>query len=79
MWKLTHEALEEHPHVEAVTAWCQVPTRRQHGMAEISRAAVTAIDNREPLAARVERRDGAVIDIATMPFPDGQRWSRSRT
>ncbi len=33
--------------------------------------AVTAIDNREPLAARVERRDGAVINIATMPLPDG--------
>ena len=35
------------------------------------RAAVTAIDNREPLVARIERRDGAVIDLATMPLPDG--------
>ena len=35
------------------------------------RAAVTAIDNREPMAARIERRDGMVIDLATMPLPDG--------
>ncbi len=70
MWKLSHEALEQHPHVESVTAWCQA----QHDDNTVwrnLRAAVTAIDNREPLAARVERRDGAVINIATMPLPDG--------
>ena len=32
---------------------------------------VTAIDNREPISARIERRDGAVLDLATMPLPDG--------
>jgi signal transduction histidine kinase len=70
MWKLSHEALDQHPHVEAVTAWCQA----QHDDNTVwrnLRAAVTGIDNREPLAARVERRDGAVINIATMPLPDG--------
>ena len=70
MWKLSHEALEQHPHVEAVTAWCQA----QHDDNVVwrnMRAAVTAIDNRESLAARIERRDGAVINIATMPLPDG--------
>jgi signal transduction histidine kinase len=35
------------------------------------RAAVTAIDNREPLVAQIERRDGAVIKLTTMPLPDG--------
>jgi signal transduction histidine kinase len=35
------------------------------------RAAVTAIDGREPIVARIERRDGMVIDMATMPLPDG--------
>ncbi|HEY6022798.1 MAG TPA: PAS-domain containing protein [Pseudolabrys sp.] len=70
MWKLSHEALEQHPHVEAVTAWCQA----QHDDNTVwrnLRAAVTAIDNREPLATRIERRDGAVINLATMPLPDG--------
>jgi signal transduction histidine kinase len=35
------------------------------------RGAVTAIDSREPISARIERRDGSVIDLATMPLPDG--------
>lgn len=70
MWKLAPEALDQHPHVEAVTAWCQA----QHDENTIwrnLRAAVTAIDGREPLTARIERRDGMMIDITTMPLPDG--------
>ena len=70
MWKLTSEALDQHPHVEAVTAWCQA----QHDDNLIwrnLRGAVTAIDGREPLVARIERRDGMMIDVTTMPLPDG--------
>jgi signal transduction histidine kinase len=70
MWKLAHEALDQHPHVEAVTAWCQA-LHDDNSVWRNLRAAITAIDNREPLAARIERRDGAVIDLATMPLPDG--------
>ncbi len=32
---------------------------------------MTAIDGREPVVARIERRDGMMIDMATMPLPDG--------
>jgi signal transduction histidine kinase len=70
MWKLSPEALDQHPHVEQVTAWCQA----QHDDGTLwrtLRVAVTAIDNREPVTARIERRDGAMIDMATMPLPDG--------
>ena len=35
------------------------------------RATITAIDDREPVAGRLERRDGNVVDCATMPLPDG--------
>ena len=35
------------------------------------RSAVTAIDNREQLTARLDRRDGSVIDCSTVPLPDG--------
>jgi signal transduction histidine kinase len=35
------------------------------------RAAITAIDGRDPITARIERRDGVVIDLATTPLPDG--------
>ncbi len=70
MWKLTPETLDQHPHVEAVTAWTQA-MHDDNAVWRNLRAAVTAIDNREPIAARIERRDGMMIDMTTMPLPDG--------
>ncbi|HET9718065.1 MAG TPA: PAS-domain containing protein [Pseudolabrys sp.] len=70
MWKLSREALDERPHVEAVTAWCHA-LHDDSAVWRKLRATVTAIDNREPIAARIERRDGAVIELATVPLPDG--------
>jgi signal transduction histidine kinase len=70
MWKLSHDALEQHPHIEAITAWCQA-LHDDNVIWRNLRASVTAIDNREPIAARIERRDGAVIELATVPLPDG--------
>ena len=70
LWKLTPEALDHHPHVEQVTAWCQA-LHDDGGVWRSLRAAITAIDGREPMTARIERRDGEVIDLATMPLPDG--------
>lgn len=70
MWKLSQEALDQRPHIEALTAWCQA-LHDDGAVWRNLRAAVTAIDNREPISARIERRDGAMIDLATMPLPDG--------
>jgi signal transduction histidine kinase len=70
MWKLTPEALDQRPHIEAVAAWCQA-LHDDGAVWRALRAAVTAIDGREPIAASIERRDGATIDMTTMPLPDG--------
>ncbi len=70
MWKLSTEALDQHPHVEAVTAWAQA-MHDDNAVWRNLRAAVTAIDDREPIVARIERRDGMMIDMTTMPLPDG--------
>jgi signal transduction histidine kinase len=70
MWKLTPEALDQHPHVESVAAWCQAQ-HDENALWRGLRAAVTAIDGREPIAARLERRDGVVLDMSSMPLPDG--------
>jgi len=70
MWKLAPEALDQRPHVEAVTAWSQA-LHDDNTVWRSLRAAVTAIDNREPIVARIERRDGMMIDMTTMPLPDG--------
>ncbi len=70
MWKLNSEALDQRPHVEQVTAWCQA-LHDDGAVWRNLRGAVTAIDGREPIAARIERRDGTMIDMTTMPLPDG--------
>jgi signal transduction histidine kinase len=70
MWKLPPEALAARPHIEAVTAMCQ-SLHGDDATWQALRAAVTAIDNREPLSCRLERRDGSVLDCATVPLPDG--------
>jgi len=70
MWKLSTEALDQHPHIEAVTAWCQA-LHDDNAVWRGLRSTVTAIDEREPIVARIERRDGMVIDLTTMPLPDG--------
>jgi signal transduction histidine kinase len=70
MWKLAPEALDQHPHVEAITAWSQA-LHDDNKVWQNLRGAVTAIDNREPIVARIERRDGITIDMTTMPLPDG--------
>ncbi len=70
MWKLAPEALDTRPHVGEVTAWTQA-LHDDNTVWRNLRAAVTAIDGREPIAARIERRDGMTIDMTTMPLPDG--------
>ncbi len=70
MWKLPAEALAERPHIEAVVAWCQ-PQSSDGGLWQALHTTITAIDNRAPVIGRIERRDGNVVDCATVPLPDG--------
>jgi signal transduction histidine kinase len=70
MWKLSPEVLAGRPHIEAVTALCQ-PLHGDDSTWQALRGVVTAIDDREPVVCRLERRDGSVIDCATVPLPDG--------
>jgi signal transduction histidine kinase len=70
MWQLDPTLLAEQPHIEAVIE----QSRRLHGdeaLWQKLRGAATAIDNREPLTERIERREGSVIDLHTVPLPDG--------
>jgi signal transduction histidine kinase len=70
MWKLAPEALDAHPHIKDVTAWTQA-LHDDNNVWRSLRGAITAIDGREPMVARIERRDGMMIDMTTMPLPDG--------
>jgi signal transduction histidine kinase len=70
MWRISPALLANRPHIENVIELC----RPLHGDAEFwqrLRVAVTSLEARVPLQARLERGDGSVIDCATLPLPDG--------
>ena len=74
MWRLDPAVLTGRPHIETVIEHC----RRLHGddaLWQKLRSAVTAIDNRTALTERIERREGSVIDLSTVPLPDGATLS----
>jgi len=69
MWRLPPEALADRPHIEKITVLCQ-PLHGDAPAWRALRAVVTAIDSREPVPGRLERRDGSVVDCTTVPLPD---------
>jgi signal transduction histidine kinase len=70
MWKLDSNALAEKPHVEAVIGWCRMLYGEDTVWRKL-RGAVTAIEDRTPITGRLERKDGSVVDLVTVPLPDG--------
>jgi signal transduction histidine kinase len=70
MWRLDANALAEHPHVEAVISWCRM-LYGDDALWRKLRTTVTAIDDRTPVSGRLERKDGSVVDLTTVPLPDG--------
>jgi signal transduction histidine kinase len=69
MWKLPPQKLAERPHIEAISGWCQ-PLHGNDPTWQALRQVVTAIDSREAISGRLERRDGIVVDCTTVPLPD---------
>src|SRR5256885_7934581 len=71
LWKLQSKALNgERPHIETVLAWC-APLSGDETFWDRLRGAVTALESRESIRARLERTDGSVLDCTTAPLPDG--------
>ncbi len=70
MWALPPQALDERPHIETISALCR-PLHGGDATWQALRQVVTAIDSREAISGRLERRDGSVVDCTTVPLPDG--------
>jgi len=70
MWGLSVQNLAERPHIETISVLCQ-PLHGDHPIWQALRQVVTAIENRQTIAGRLERRDGSVVDCSTVPLPDG--------
>jgi signal transduction histidine kinase len=71
LWNIDPERLRGEPHADAVFAAC-VPMDEDAASWQQLKGAVTSLaDRRTPLAARIERADGGIIDATTVPLPDG--------
>jgi signal transduction histidine kinase len=70
MWRLSDEAMQEHPHIEMVESWCR-PLFDDAATWQTLRGAITGIENRVAVPLKLERKDGSVLDCMTMPLPDG--------
>lgn len=70
LWRLSPDALASQPHVEVVGTWCQAMCANDAW--SVLHATVTAIGGRhEPVARRIERADGSVLDASAAKLPDG--------
>ena len=70
MWLLSPGDLAGRPHIEKITALCR-PLHNDAPAWQALRDVITAIDSREAIPGRLERRDGSVVDCTTVPLPDG--------
>jgi len=75
LWQLSAAELNgatpgDRPHIETVLSWCRRLYPDDAFWAQL-RGAVTGLERREPISARLERGDNTVIDCATAPLPDG--------
>jgi len=69
MWGLSPQMLAERPHIEAISRSSE-PLHGNDPTWQALRQVVTAIDSREAISGRLERRDGSVVDCTTVPLPD---------
>lgn len=70
MWRLHEDTLANRPHIQAVIDQCR-PLYGDDALWRRLHATVTAIEERASVTSRIERRDGSVVDLVTMPLPDG--------
>jgi signal transduction histidine kinase len=70
MWRLSPDALREHPHIDTVESWCHQLHDDPAGW-RVLREAITGIENRLDITLKLERKDGSVLDCMSRPLPDG--------
>lgn len=71
LWKLSEDELAKSPHADNVFTACAALHAADEPWTSLKTAVTALPEGRAPLAVRIERTDGAVIDIATVPLPDG--------
>lgn len=71
IWQLPQAMLEAKPHVDDVIAACAGMTSGKEAWSALKSGVTGFSDERKTLHSRMQREDGAVIDVSTVPLPDG--------
>jgi signal transduction histidine kinase len=71
IWRLDGAPLAARPHVNELVGAAAALDSGGEAWRSIAGAVTGLTDGRTNIAGRVERRDGTVIDYATVPLPDG--------
>lgn len=71
LWQLDDDTIAGRPHVDVIAARCAALSTDKGIWADISMAVAGLHDTRTRRTFRVTRLDGATLDCATAPLPDG--------
>jgi signal transduction histidine kinase len=71
MWKLPATELSASPHARRIFSLCRVLHQPPEPWEMLTTAVTAMQESRLPVSGRIERADGASIDIASVPMPDG--------
>lgn len=71
LWKLDRTTLVKSPHIADVVTWCSMLHNEPETWRRVQQAVAGLADSRIRFDGRMDRRDGTVIEYATVPLPDG--------
>lgn len=71
LWKLKPADLENRPHAETILKACGARHQDSELWARLKTAMTALPVERKRVAARMDLDDGAIVDVVTLPLPDG--------
>jgi signal transduction histidine kinase len=71
LWKLSPETLKDRPHAEQILAACGARHHDAELWSRLKMAMTAMPEERHRVAARIDLDDGTIVDVITLPLPDG--------
>lgn len=71
MWRLEGPVLSLAPHIDQVLTWLGAMHDDPSLWSRLKSTASATGEDRRPMGARIERRDGTILELAAVPLPDG--------
>ncbi|MBO6756537.1 MAG: PAS-domain containing protein [Roseibium sp.] len=71
IWNLAEDQLATMPHIKEILEACALRAHEHTAWSQLAENVTGLVDNRTQVSGRMERHNGAVLDYATVPLPDG--------